>query len=134
MKKIILIAITLLCLVGCGKRMYTIIYYSDFMEKIENKDSFVLVLGSDTCGACAQYKITMEDVMADKKVEVFYLGIDKLTSDEYSKIYSKYVITSTPTTIFFKDGEETSTYDRLNKAEDYSTIVEALEKHGYIGD
>jgi len=113
---------------------YTEVNYTQLQEKINNKDSFVIVFGSDTCSACKQYKVTMESVIKEEQVEVFYLDLNETTETEYSKIYSKYVITSTPTTVFIKDGLETSVYDRLVGTVNSTRIKESLKKHGFIGD
>lgn len=119
---------------GCKQREYTELSFDDLQSKLNNKDSFVLVIGSSTCSACAKYKQTMQEVISDKNIEIFYLDLKSLSDEDYSKIYSKYVITSTPTTIFIKDGLETSTYDRISGAASYSEIIENLKKHGFIGE
>lgn len=137
MKKI-LTMITMLFLVigltGCSKfTTYTELTYTELEEKLNNKDSFVLVLGSSTCSACAMYKETMEKVITDKQVEVFYIALDKLGDEDYSKVYSKFLVLSTPTTVFIKDGVETTTYDRIIGAAGYTEVVNNLKKHGIIG-
>ena len=76
----------------------------------------------------------MEQVIKDEQVEIFYLDNDKLTEEESSKIYSKYIITGTPTTIFIKEGNETSTYDRINGTGSYTDILDKLKKFGIIGE
>ena len=137
MKKILcIIAIFgIMFLTGCGKyTKYTELNFNELQAKLDNKDSFVLVIGSSTCSACAKYEETMKSVIKDNNVEIFYLDLQQLTDEEYSKIYSKYVIISTPTTIFIKDGLETSTYDRIIGAASYSDIVSNLKKHGVIGE
>ncbi len=137
MKKIVfaIAIIGLVLLTGCKKMNgYTELSFDDLQLKLGNEDSFVLVIGSDTCSACATYKTTMESVIKKEKVEIFYLDLNDLTDEQYSKIYSKYVVTSTPTTIFIEKGLETSTYDRILGAASYSEIVENLKKHGYIGE
>ena len=137
MKKILcIIAIFgIMFLTGCGKyTKYTELNFNELQAKLDNKDSFVLVIGSSTCSACAKYEETMKSVIKDNNVEIFYLDLQQLTDEEYSKIYSKYVIISTPTTIFIKDGLETSTYDRIIGAASYSDIVSNLKKHGGIGE
>ena len=138
MKKIITLITIVLCtigLTGCNKyTTYTELNYEGLQNKLNNKDTFVIVFGSSTCSACATYKKTMETVIKDNDIEIFYLGLDKLTEDEYSKIYSKYVIQSTPTTVFIKDGTETTTYDRIVGAAGYSSVIENLKKHGYVGE
>lgn len=138
MKRIFLIASLLFCIIGltgCNKyNTYVEVSYDELQEKINNKDSFALVIGSNTCSACANYKKNMEEVIKDYQIEIFYLDCDKLSDEQDSKLYSKYVINATPTTIFIKDGEEESTYDRIIGASGYSDIVKNLKKHGIIGE
>ena len=138
----ILIMITLLlslfCLIGCNQykryTTYTKLNYSEFQEKLDNKDSFAVVMGLSTCSACAMYKVTMENVIKENQVEIFYLELDSLSEEEHSKIYSKFVVEMTPTTIFIKEGKETSTYDRIVGAASSTEVVKNLKKHGIIGE
>jgi len=132
MKKILII-ICALFLVGCSNPKYTEISVTQFQEKLDAKESFILVIGSDTCSACKSYEPTMQKVMKDTNLEIFYINLHVLSDEDYSKIYSSYVVTSTPTTLFFKDGVETSTYDRIVGAVDYDEVIKKLEKLGYIG-
>ncbi len=134
MKKVLICFLSLFLLVGCSKKEYTELSYTDLESKLNNKDSFVLLIGSDTCSACTIYKETMQEVMKDTNVEIFYVNLNALSNKDYSKIYSKFVVNSTPTTIFISEGEETSTYDRIVGAANYDKVISSLEKHGYIGD
>ena len=131
MKKILIILCALF-LVGCSNPKYTEISVTQFQEKLDAKESFILVIGSDTCSACKSYEPTMQKVMKDTNLEIFYINLHVLSDEDYSKIYSSYVVTSTPTTLFFKDGVETSTYDRIVGAVDYDEVIKKLEKLGYI--
>ena len=133
MKKILICMMTIL-LVGCGNPKYTEINYEQLKQKLDNKDTFVLLIGSDTCSACASYETTMTKVMKDTKVEIFYVNLHALSEEDYSKIYSKFVVTSTPTTIFIENGEETSTYNRIVGAAKYEDVIDSLKQHGYIGE
>lgn len=132
MKKILIILCALF-LVGCSNPKYTEISVTQFQEKLDAKESFILVIGSDTCSACKSYEPIMQKVMKDTNLEIFYINLHVLSDEDYSKIYSSYVVTSTPTTLFFKDGVETSTYDRIVGAVDYDEVIKKLEKLGYIG-
>lgn len=137
MKKILctIAILSLVLLTGCKRYSgYSELTFNELQAKLENKDSFVFVIGSSTCSACAKYQETMKDIISDKQVEIFYLDLKQLSEEEYAKVYSKYVIVSTPTTIFVKNGLETSTYDRIVGAAGYSDVVKNLEKHGFIGE
>lgn len=138
MKKILMVITLLLfgiSLTGCKKyTTYTELTYTELQEKMDNKETFVVVLGSSTCSACALYKTTMEKVIKDYQVEIFYLDIAKLSGDDDSKFESKFVISGTPTTVFIEEGVEKSTYNRINGAASYTAVVKNLKKHGYIGE
>lgn len=134
MKKILIIVACLLCLTGCTKyKDYTELTYDELNKKLDNKETFVLVIGSSTCSACAQYKETMKDVIKDKQVEIFYLDLYKLNDEDRAKVDSKYSIKGTPSTLFIKEGKE-DIYNRLGGAESYSTVIEKLKQHGFVGD
>ena len=137
MKKVLLVLSIVLCifLTGCKKyTTYTELNFQQFQNKIDNKDTFVLVVGSSTCSSCAMYKPTMEKVIKDKQIEIFYIDLNELSEEEYTKLYSKYVISKTPTTLFIKGGIEESPYNRIVGAISYSEIVESLKNNGYLGD
>ena len=137
MKKVLLMVLLVLCvaLTGCNKyKTYTELSLDEFNKKLDNKDTFVMVIGKASCSACAAYKETMEEIIKDKQIEIFYLDLDKLDDDAYAKVHSKYVIESTPTTLFIRDGSEISAYVRLVGAAGYSKVIENLKNYGYIGD
>lgn len=138
MKKILMVITLLLCVVGltgCGKySTYTELTYTELQAKLDNKETFVVVLGSSTCSACAVYKETMEDVIKKNQVEIFYLDIAKLAGEDKSKFESKFVIAATPTTVFIEEGVETTTYNRIVGAASYTDVIKNLKKHGIIGE
>lgn len=139
MKKMLLGLIMLLCLAGCSNYLehtitYTKISYSELEEKINNKESFILVIGSSTCHNCVTYKETIETTKNKEKITMYYIYLDDLSETDYAKIYSKYAITSTPTTIFFKNGVEESTYNRILGRVNSSELKKQLQKNGYIGE
>lgn len=137
MKKIIIcfIALITLCLTGCGKKLTTYheLSYDDFMKKIENKESFPLVVGSSQCSHCADFKITMEKFIKDYQIEVYYIDVLSLTTEQYNEFVS-YVNFggSTPTTVFITDGEEKTIYNRIVGALSYSKVVAKYKSTGYI--
>ena len=121
---------------GCSRKLSTYheISYAEYNDMISNGESFPLVVGSSTCSACSIFKPTMESFISKYQVDVRYIDISKLSQDESKSFLTIAGVTSTPTTIFFKDGKQTSVYYRIVGAEDFDGVVAAYKRMGYIGD
>lgn len=139
MKKLIMLLISmstlLLFTTGCNNRLngYTKISYVEFNQKKENGDTFPLVVGSNTCSACATYEVVMNQFIEDNQVEVFYIDLSTVSEEEYNNLRMEISFTGTPTTVFYQDGKLTSFYNRLDGAEDISGIKKYFEENNYIG-
>lgn len=135
MKKILAIMIALLFIVGCDSGKLRTIKFSEFQTKINNKDSFALVLASTTCAHCEDYKVTLNSIIDKYGIEVYLLYIDKLSEDERNQLKSLFIFNSnmsTPTTIFVEEGIEKNTYDRIVGAINYTKVVNKFKSKGYI--
>ena len=114
-KKGLIIGIVCLVLVIVGfvvdavlsKSYFIEIKHNEVIDKVKNKDSFVLLISQTTCSHCASYKPKLEDVANEYKLEIYYIDVDLLSSDEYNELKSYINFSSTPDTVFIKDGEET---------------------------
>ena len=132
-KKTPLLLLAVIALTGCNKETtYHEVKIDELTKMIEDKESFVLVVGSETCSACEAYKPTMEKVITNYNIRVNYINIYPLTDEEKAKLLSYVYYTSTPTTVYFEKGEATETHNRLTGAVSYDKIVESLKKNGYI--
>ena len=119
---------------GCSSKLstYTTISLDEVYEKLDQKDSFILTIGSSNCSHCASFKPKMETVIKLYKVQVFYIDISELNEDEYKKFVQRMNFTGTPTTIFFEDGKETAMSNRIEGDKDIETIESKMKKAGYI--
>ena len=138
MKKIfyLLFLSMILVFTGCSKGNlsgYHEISYKEYAKMIENKESFPLVIGSSTCSACSVFKPTMESFIKKYQVDVRYIDLSKLSEEEKNKLGSDLNFQSTPTTIFFEDGKQTSVYYRIVGSETMTSVVESYKRMGYIG-
>lgn len=144
MKKVLLgvLLILTVCLTGCNYADYTEISFDEMNSKFEKNDTFVLVVGSSTCSACIQYKKTMQEIIKDYKVEVFFIDINNLDENQYNDMQAKYrqydetsgrYVIPTPTTVFIINGSESS-YERLVGTARYTVVVDKLKRLGFIGD
>ncbi len=133
MKKTLIILITTILtftLVGCGgPKTYDEINYNELETMIKNKEDFILFIGAESCSACEAYRITVNKLVENNKVDIKYIDNDKLSDDEYSELMANFYTTSTPTTILVKKGKET---DRIVGNQKYSKVEKTLKEKGYI--
>lgn len=136
MKKILLTLLVAICAVfsvGCGSRTYKTITFDEYKQKIDNKESFILFIGSETCSHCSDFKKTINKVLEKYDVEINYIDISSFSGEESLKFNSMVKYTGTPTTVFYENGvEEHASYNRINGARSYSEVVKALKNNGYI--
>lgn len=136
---IILVSICLIVLVGAfvadrimGKSYFSEIQYKELMEKIENKEDIVLLISQTTCTHCISFKPKLEEVANEYKVNIYYIDVDLLSDDESVKLKSHVNYSSTPATVFLKDGEEKTAANRINGDASIEKIVKKLKSNDFI--
>lgn len=137
MKKIVLLlGCLLLCFVsGCSNQKiqgYNELTFEEFNQKKENGDTFPLVIGSETCSACATYKVVMKQFIEDYQVEVFYIDLSSLDDNQYNELITEISFSGTPTTVFYENGNLTSFFNRIDKAVSIDKVVEKFKENNYI--
>ena len=139
-KIIILVIVCVTILIGAivadkimSKSYFNEIKYEELVKKIENKESFVVLISQTTCTHCISYKPKLESVANEYKIEVYYIDVD-LLSEEQEKILKTYIsYSSTPSTVFIKNGEETSAATRINgDVQMRDTIIKKFKSNGFI--
>ena len=107
--------------------------YDEFTEKIDNEESFVLCVSRTTCSHCATYKPKLENVAKDYGIDLYYIDIDKY-SDEEQEEFVKVINfnDTTPTTVFLKNGKETTASNRINGDVSTSRIIDKLKSNDFI--
>lgn len=136
MKKVVtllMVGLSLL-LTGCGNKLttYEEKNYEELMTMFQEKQSFVLFIGSSECSHCALYKETLNEVIKKYQVHITYIDVSKLSQEENNKLKAIVNYTGTPTTVFIENGVETSMYDRIDGNKPMDKVVEKLKKQGYI--
>ena len=118
---------------GCGKETtYHEVSYDELNKMVKNKESFVLVIGSETCSACELYKPTMEKIITNYNIRINYINVYPLKEEEKAGLLQLAYYSNTPTTVYFVDGVATENYNRLVGAKSYDDVVASLKKNGYI--
>ena len=149
MDKIKIFLITIIGIIAIGGIFYTsnkkihkddkksnvvLINYSELEKKVNNKDDFVLVITQEGCSHCKNYTPVIEKVSKKYNINIYDLSLTDLSDEESKKISTIANVSGTPTTVFFKNGNEESTLNRINGETSESKLVDKLKKLGYIGD
>ena len=134
MKKILvlIIAIFAFTLTGCSNSdNLKEISYDELATKIQNKDSFVLYVGSSNCSHCADFKPILEKVINKNKLEVYYINMANLSQAKYNAVLKKVDGQGTPTTVYIKNGK-TESSPRIEGARNEEETIEFFEDLGLV--
>lgn len=105
---------------------------SDLQNKINNKESFMLVVSQTGCPHCEQYLPELESALKEYNFKAFVINLTNLNSDDAKTFSNMVKVTGTPTSIFYKNGEETTSLNRINGSVSKSNLIERLKSLGYI--
>lgn len=140
-KKYLLIASMLIVILGIiiGYFLFSMndnlikLSYDEIMEKIDNKESFILCISRTTCSHCNVYKPKLRKIANKYDIKIYYTDVDKYSKNDLKDFNSKISFDGgTPTTLFIKDGEEKTTATRIEGDVSIEKIVDKLKKNGFI--
>ena len=91
-----------------------------------------MVISQTGCSHCKQYLPELNRTLKNVGLTAYELNITNQSKEE-TAILNKYVsFSGTPTTVFYKDGVETTTLTRISGYADQNKIIERLKSLGYI--
>ena len=120
---------------GFNKTEYPYIHELTFNElesKLNNQDSFVLIITQTGCSHCEAYLPVVQNVSDKYKVDFYVLNRTNISDEERTKLKNIANISGTPTTLFYTSGEEKSALNRLVGQTTEYRLVEKLTSEGYI--
>ena len=120
---------------ACSKQYttYEEVSVDTVFQMLDDKESFILFIGSSTCSHCASFEPKLNQVIKKYQVKVYYLDVNQLTETENAKFNARISYgNSTPVTVFIKDGEEEGSYNRIRGDQDIDVIESMFRKNGYI--
>ena len=136
MKKVLLVLFVLLSLTACNKKFskgeVVTAYADEVLEKLENKESFIVYVGYDDCQSCKEFKPILNQLIENYDITIYYLPTDdKQTEDQLNEIQYNYFyrMSWTPTTYIVEDGEVLAIKEQLIE---YEELVEWLKEYGKI--
>ena len=116
-----------------NKSYLTEISYDEIIEKIDNKESFILCITATDCIHCQNYKPKLEKIIKEYNITIYNTNIDNMTEKEYENFKTRLSFDGgTPVTIFIKDGTETTTATRIEGNVSIEKIIKKLQKNDYI--
>ena len=107
------------------------ITFSEYQEKINNKETFILVISQALCSHCQEYLPKFYDIVNTYNLPGYEIDLLTLSEDEYENILEITQSSGTPTTIFYKDGIEIPD-SRIIGSKDNNTLKDAFKKYGFI--
>lgn len=140
-KKYLIIGIILLVIIIIGiilsidknDNNFIKLTYNEILEKVNNKEDFVLCVSASECSHCMSYKPKLKKISNKYNIKIYYTDVDTLTKEEYNEFKDKFSFDgSTPTTIFFKEGEEKTTATRIEGDISMDKTIDKLKKNGFI--
>ena len=132
MKKILIFVLCLVLLCGCSKDYITEISIDDLNKKIENKESFILYIGSAKCSHCKDYRPKLNEVVKEYNLTVYYVDISKLDNNQLKNLSKIISYNGTPATAFIEDGEDLGIQTHIDGDVSKKQIISAFENNGYI--
>lgn len=115
-----------------GKSYLKEIKFDKMVEKIENKESFVIVFSQTGCEHCLAYKPKIAKVAKKYKLTVYYLETDLLSEKKEKELKKYFNFEGTPTTVFVIKGEEKTAANRIVGEASEEKIIKKLKSNGFI--
>lgn len=106
--------------------------YDDVIEKFNNKEDFVLVISQTTCEHCISYKPVLRSVSKKYKIKTYYIDVDLLNDKETEELKKYVSYSDTPSTLFIKDGTESTRANRIVGEATEEKIVSKLKQNNFI--
>ena len=107
---------------------------SELKEKIDNKDSFILVITQDSCSHCKAFLPVINDVAKTYNITIYDISQTNLSDEDSTYLKNIASISGTPTTVFIVDGVEKTTTNRLVGNVPKYRVIEHLKALGYINE
>lgn len=116
-----------------GSRNFIKLNYNEILEKVDNKESFILCVSASECTHCKSYKPKLKKISNDYDIKIYYTDVDKFNDNDYEEFKDKFSFDGgTPTTIFFKDGKEKTTATRIEGDISLERTIDKFKKNGFI--
>ena len=119
-----------------GEAGFTEITYSEYEEKVNNEEAFLVIIVRDGCGYCEMYEPIVEEVANEYKLPIYYINLTNLSEEEVSELSSKNVYLKrnkwgTPTTLFMYGSH---VVDSISGYVEKDTFVDFVKENFVAGE
>ena len=116
------------------KAFFKEIGYTEYAKKIKSSSEVVIVLTISSCGACETAKPILEDIAKEEKIQINYINIDSLTTEERSKFNATIIefgidSLAVPYTMIIKNNEKK---DSLIGVQSEKTFIDFFKNNNII--
>ena len=67
-----------------GEKGLHLLSYKEYQEKIDNKESFVVILSRESCSHCANFLPVAKEFAEEKEVPMYYIDTDTFECDDWT--------------------------------------------------
>lgn len=107
---------------------------NELKAKIDNQESFILVISKDDCPHCQAYLPEINKIGQKYQVNFYDVSTTNLSDDDNTYLKNVANISGTPTTVFIENGSEKTTTNRLVGDVPEYRVIEKLKAMGYINE
>lgn len=112
------------------------ITYNEYKSFVEKDEAFIVIIERAGCSYCVQYMPIVTDVANEKKIPIYYIDTDTLTSDEFNELsttnnYLKRNNWGTPTTLFMLGDR---VLDSIGGYVDKDTVLSFIDGKVIVGE
>lgn len=131
---VIVMAFMIMLITGCGNKGYKEISYNKLKEMVNNKETFALFIGKESCSSCTTFKGVLNNLYAKeyaKEATIYYIDTDKLSDDEFREFNATYSYSGTPTVTIIVEGKFTP-INSVTGSNGYNDMVDLMKSKGLL--
>lgn len=114
-----------------GEKGLTLLSYKEYQDKIDNKESFVVILSRESCSHCQNFLPVAKSFAEESGVPMYYIDTDTFTQDEWGTFEKSNSFLKknngnwgTPTTVVLAGNEAVDYIEGETTAEELQTLYD----------
>lgn len=142
MKKVYLLLIIVLFLVGCIQKTdyestvenFESITPNEILKKDKNKETFFLYIGKSSCPYCKTFAPKLKVASENNNLDIFYLDVSDESQESLRTVLQKYKVKYVPLLMYFENNNSRSYFEEIEEDEIEISDIEKYLNNPYIFD